>query len=336
MTGVMGHSWRQVGSACKRPDTSSTTFGPSPPSSCRLILAWCLGLLSATASVAPAFAQTTGAYPAQGGGNTRPYYPPEYTVPQQTTRYPQAAPSQPTQRYGQPAPNSAPVPARTAPTAQPRYPTAAQPRPYPGARPPQAYPPAQTAPGYYYPQRAAPAQPPAQAGPRTGAGVPTRPAALPWPYSGGLPPVIPYRDGQPIPPGYRLESSGGGGLIAAGLVMGGAVYGAGLIIAANAGFNNGTGWLVLPIIGPWAAIGARKIPCTSQTVNLKCIDAAGDELRAVAYLTADGLFQAIGLTLLLAGGSARQHQLVRNDIAGVRFFPHYAKNALGLDAVGTF
>jgi len=148
--------------------------------------------------------------------------------------------------------------------------------------------------------------------------------------------VIPYRDGQPIPPGYRLESSGGGGLIAAGLVMGGAVYGAGLVIAANAGFKNGTGWLVLPIVGPWAAIGARKIPCTSETVNLECIDAAGDELRAVAYLTADGLFQAIGLTLLLAGASAREHQLVRNDIAGVKFFPHYGKNGLGLDAVGTF
>jgi hypothetical protein len=148
--------------------------------------------------------------------------------------------------------------------------------------------------------------------------------------------VIPYRDGQPVPPGYRLESTGGGGLIAAGLVMGGTVYGAGLVIAANAGFKNGTGWLVLPIIGPWAAIGARKIPCTSQTVNLDCIDAAGDELRAVAYLTADGLFQAIGLTLLLAGGSARQHQLVRNDIAGVKLFPHYGRNDFGVHAVGTF
>jgi hypothetical protein len=79
------------------------------------------------------------------------------------------------------------------------------------------------------------------------------------------------------------------------------------------------------------------LSCTSTTVSLSCIDAAEDELRAVAYLTGDGLFQAIGLTLLLAGAAAREHQLVRQDIAGVHLFPHsYGKDGLGLQAVGAF
>jgi hypothetical protein len=318
MASVMGHSWCQVGSGCRRADRSSTD-ARSRPFWGHAVLGWWLGLLSVTAPVALASAQSTGAYPAQSSPSTQPYYPQQYTVPQQqTSPYQQPAQSPPPQRFNQPSPTYAPVPAR-------------QPNPYRPAQPRQPYPSAQPARGYYYPQRA-PVQPRAQ----TSAAAPPRPSAPPWPYSGGLPPVIPYREGQPVPPGYRLESSGGGGLIAAGLVMGGTVYGAGLVVAANAGFKNGTGWLVLPIIGPWVAIGARKIPCTSQTVNLACIDAAGDELRAVAYLTADGLFQAIGLTLLLAGGSARQQQLVRNDIASVKLVPRYGRNDFGLDAVGTF
>lgn len=336
MGSVMGPSWSQASSGVKTADRrAAAKHAPSRLRLWRALLKWSVGALATTAVAAPASAQSTRSYPAQGypaQESGAPSSPQQSTTPYRQRTHPRPPQSQPAQRSGQPSPNDAPVPV---PGTQPRavVPYQTAPQPYRRAQQRQS-PSAPPARDYYYPQRVPAASP--QVRPRATAPT-TRPSTVPWPYSGGLPPVIPYRDGQPVPPGYRLESSGGSGLIAAGLIMGGVVYGASLVYAANAGFENGTGWLVVPVVGPWAAIGSRKIPCTSKTVELKCIDAAGKELRAVAYLTADGLFQAMGLTLLLAGTSAREQQLVRQDVAKVQFHPRsYGKDGFGLDAVGRF
>ena len=163
----------------------------------------------------------------------------------------------------------------------------------------------------------------------------------------GAPPVLPYRDGQPVPPGYRLEGTGGGGLIAAGLLIGGAVYAGGLIAAANSGFSNGTGWLALPIAGPWIAIGSRKIiGCDTVTEEQavegfepisECKDAARDYASGVGFLTGAGIFQAVGLTLVALGISNRDYQLVRYDVAGFELTPkQLGAQGAGLDVTKVF
>jgi hypothetical protein len=160
--------------------------------------------------------------------------------------------------------------------------------------------------------------------------------------------VLPYRDDQPVPPGYRLDGTGGGGLIAAGLLIGGAVYAGGLIAAANSGFSNGTGWLALPIAGPWISIGSRKIlGCDKVTDEeaadpdfnpiSECKDAARDYASGVGFLTGAGIFQAVGLTLVALGISNREYQLVRYDVAGFELTPkQLGAGGAGLDITKTF
>lgn len=133
--------------------------------------------------------------------------------------------------------------------------------------------------------------------------------------------ALPYRDGDPIPTGYRVESRGGGLLIATGLITWGATYGAGVVAAADDGFGNGTGWLMVPVVGPWVALTHRSIPCDSSSLDVDCVDEAEGELRAFAYLTGAGLFQALGAALFVAGVGVRHQELVRNDVAGWQLDP---------------
>jgi hypothetical protein len=132
---------------------------------------------------------------------------------------------------------------------------------------------------------------------------------------------------MPIPQGYRLESRVNTGLVYGGLAIWSAPYVTGLIAAAASGFSKGSGWLALPIVGPFVAMGGRTIDCSVinesttgggssnlNNVEEKCRESAIKEARVVALLTVDGLLQTTGAILSVAGFLSPNEFLLRNDV----------------------
>lgn len=157
---------------------------------------------------------------------------------------------------------------------------------------------------------------------------PTVPQLPPYtPPSGlqSLPPLLPYKHGLPVPPGYRVVQRSATGLTIGGGLTFLVAYAAGLGLAASQSFDNGTGYTAIPIIGPWAAIGGRSFKCkvpanatgTSQSVQKAlntCVGAAFDEVTTVVFLTADGLIQLTGAVLFVVGLASGYEELVREDL----------------------
>jgi hypothetical protein len=106
-----------------------------------------------------------------------------------------------------------------------------------------------------------------------------------------------YREGAPVPPGYRVEEKIRKGLVIGGAVTFGSLYVVNAIIASIAidADSNNDEWAVLyiPIGGPFAAIAT--------------LDA---QESGAAILIIDGLGQAGGLAMLIAGAAAKQKKLV--------------------------
>ena len=156
------------------------------------------------------------------------------------------------------APPAAAPPARRAPPAAP-----------PPAAPPPVYtPPAAAPPVYTPPPAAAPA--PAAAAPYAPPVNTSLPAYQPS-VSGlaALPPLLPYRKGLPVPPGYRVVERAATSLTLGGGLTFAAAYLAGLGLAASQGFDTAR-LHGIQVAGPWAAIGGRTFKCKSRSRPARC------------------------------------------------------------------
>jgi hypothetical protein len=228
-----------------------------------------------------------------------------------------------------------------------------EPAPPPAAAPPPPPPPVYTPPPPVYTPPPPVYTPPGAAAPA--APTPYRaPAArsLPayQPPPGGLaslPPLLPYKKGLPVPPGYRVvERSASGLTIGGGLTFVGS-YVAALGLAATQGFGNGTGYTAIPVIGPWAAIGGRSFKCkvsvaTSSVSSValqkainKCVGFAFDEVTSVVFLTADGLLQATGAALFFVGLASGYEELVREDLPKAAVYP-LPEGGMAFSVLGRF
>ena len=222
-----------------------------------------------------------------------------------------------------PAPSAAP--AASAPSASPSSAPAAPIAPSPGSA-----------------AAAAPSAPPSEA--TTNSRYPLVPGAARAPAlsANGLgfyPALLPYREGLPVPPGYRVEHRSANGLIAGGLVSFVTAYGAALIVGAGSGFDDGGGWLIVPVVGPLAAIGARSYHCDNDPTHAnKCISGAFSEVQTIAVLSADAVVQATGAVLFLAGLGSGRDELVRTDLqTGLRVTPRVVgSTGFGLGFDGRF
>jgi len=148
-----------------------------------------------------------------------------------------------------------------------------------------------------------------------------------------LPPLLPYKKGLPVPPGYRVVDRAASGLTIGGGLTFVASYLAGLGLAATQSFENGTGYVAIPVAGPWAAIGGRTFRCkvsvaTSavsstavQSAINKCVGFAFDEVTTVVFLTADGLVQATGAAIFFIGLASGYQELVRADLPKAALYP---------------
>ena len=161
------------------------------------------------------------------------------------------------------------------------------------------------------------------------------PSAQPTPTLGFRPSTLPYREGDAIPAGYRLDESSDGGLMLAGGLGLGIAY----LAAAGIGLSdmdNGRGWLLLPIIGPFAAIGARESPCTKDQPDRDCIDEAVDEGKNVALLLLNGLVQLAGASVFVGGMASRTRVLVLEDGPSVQVAPRFGSQGVEMTLRGRF
>jgi hypothetical protein len=102
----------------------------------------------------------------------------------------------------------------------------------------------------------------------------------------------------------------------------GAAYAGGLIYGIGKSFDNGTGWLAVPLIGPWVAITSRDFKCKSgSSVSQKeidgCVNGALNEVTSITFLAMMGIGQVVGATLFFVGVGDRTDEWVRADIADV-------------------
>jgi hypothetical protein len=151
------------------------------------------------------------------------------------------------------------------------------------------------------------------------------------------PALLPYRAGLPIPTGYRVEHRSANGLIGGGLASFAVSYIAALAVGMGDSFGDGTGWTVVPVLGPWAAIGARSYHCDNDPTHAtKCVNGAFNEVQAIAILSADAVVQATGAVLFFAGLASGEDELVRSDLeTGLRVTPRAVGTTgfgLGFDA----
>jgi len=160
-----------------------------------------------------------------------------------------------------------------------------------------------------------------------------------WVPSGyQLPPVLPYEEGRPIPSGYHLEERPRQGAVVTGFILTGIPYGMGLIAAFTSEFANKSAYLALPWAGPWLTLGARESRCSGSSTSTEgesdTMECAEDAM-VITGLIIDGILQAVGGALLLAGYLAPSEELVRDGVAfGV--VPARVGSGHGLSAIGSF
>jgi hypothetical protein len=164
-----------------------------------------------------------------------------------------------------------------------------------------------------------PPPPPPTLGPAPELRFPVQ-AARTAPAGPDAPPILPYRDGMPVPAGYTVVDRPATGLVTAGLVGLGISYATAVIIAAGQSFENGTGLLALPVFGPYAAIATREYDCEVDTVAAakKC---TADETQVVTLMAVDGLAQTAGALVAIAGLLSGTQELVRSDLPEVSVTP---------------
>lgn len=173
------------------------------------------------------------------------------------------------------------------------------PAPPPGFEPQAAPPPA----GYYVPNSVA------QSGPRV---------------------IKDWEEGEAIPPGYHPVTRIRKGLVVGGAVTFGAVYLINVLIAAvshdacNISGSTCSGALTalyIPIAGPFVQLGSSH----SATGSFG--------------LVVDGLLQAGGAAMMIAGIAAPKTVLIRNDLAKIELKPTpmtFGKSGAGFGFTGTF
>lgn len=188
--------------------------------------------------------------------------------------------------------------ASAAPPATAAQPPAAPPAASPAT--PPTPPPAGSAPA---PGGAPPTDSRASAGGGPPPGAPRPPYPYPpYPFAyGGIPlspPTLPYKEGQSIPPNYKLEEHSNSPLVITGLSLFALAYGISLgastiILSVDSRDGESYAPLLIPVVGPFITMATDE----------------GSE--AMATMTLNGITQSAGMLLLVAGILAKEKVLER-------------------------
>ncbi len=160
-----------------------------------------------------------------------------------------------------------------------------------------------------------------------------------YPYQGYRPPtqrakprILPYRDGQPIPPGYYLDESIYRGPTIAGAILVGAPYAFGLALAAGFNFTNQSGWLALPALGPFITAAARHNTCPQNSIDT--YNSCSDDSVLRSMLVLDGITQTAGAILFIWGVSSHHKRLLLENSANIVIAPTRVGSGYGLGVAG--
>ncbi|KYF65048.1 hypothetical protein [Sorangium cellulosum] len=170
-----------------------------------------------------------------------------------------------------------------------------------------------------------PAPPPMQQQPLPAPQAPPPPGfhAAPGVAPAG-PKVLPWREGEPVPPGYQPETRVRKGLVISGAIVFGTVYLFTAIGGADAVYRGSSGYaaLFVPVAGPFLTLATTR----------------QDDLETMA-LVLDGLVQITGAALLLPGLLVPKTVLVRDDVGKAFVVPvpmSFGPSSAGLGLVGRF
>ena len=125
-----------------------------------------------------------------------------------------------------------------------------------------------------------------------------------------------YEKSEPVPAGYRLETSEADGAAITrtiGWIALGVGYGSAYVAALSAPGN--VSWLYAPVIGPWIVVAKKDAPLPG-------------------LIAVDGLFQTVGAGLVVYGIAAAGKQLVRDE--GVFARVHVVPATVGRDGYGVW
>jgi hypothetical protein len=124
-------------------------------------------------------------------------------------------------------------------------------------------------------------------------------------------------EGRPVPSGYHRETRVRKGLVVSGPIIFGIPYILSASVAASSRFEPDR-WLYLPVVGPFADLGARGSHCSRDTLLVSpgvtnTSETCVDDTAARFFLMLDGLMQTAGATMLILGLALPHHLLVRDD-----------------------
>ena len=168
--------------------------------------------------------------------------------------------------------------------------------------------------------------------------------AQPSPYAPVLPrptplPAAVLESNEP-PPGYHVETKARHGLIIAGSIVFGAVYMLGVASSSNQDSSSPSGYLVIPVLGPWIALAKLgsydEATCDRQVSSDKICPSKDGASTAYKIL---GVGQLTGIALFTAAFVFPSTHLVPDSLAKneLMLAPLYSANGLsGLSLAGRF
>jgi hypothetical protein len=154
---------------------------------------------------------------------------------------------------------------------------------------------------------------------------------------------LPYERGQLIPKGYRLTEEPRRGLIIGGFILSGIPYGIGALFATGANFENASGYMMVPFVGPWMTLGLRNYSCNDTNDDPSSTEDDTDnswgclvDSMVIMVLVMDGILQAGGGAMILTGYLAPTRKLVRKSALTWSVGPRAIGTGYGLAAMGQF
>ena len=147
----------------------------------------------------------------------------------------------------------------------------------------------------------------------------------PWPKT------LPYLDGAPQPPGYRLEESKMKGLIIGGIVPLSALYLISLTVASENNYHGTAGWLALPVAGPyaWLIDDHSRHSCATGYCG-------SDNSAERGLVVFDAMVQTAGAAMFITGLAVTCKQWVLANPAELYVAPFASTSMRGISAVGRF
>jgi hypothetical protein len=147
---------------------------------------------------------------------------------------------------------------------------------------------------------------------------------------------LPYEAGERIPEGYRLQTGVNKPLVIAGIAVGGAGYAFGVMGAMDLGFEDHSGYLLIPVAGPWLMLAAGRDPAEPCPTEDGQVCPTGDISFQAPAVALDGVVQAVGVVLLATGLTTTRQYLQRKELSVSLMPASFGRQGYGLGAFGTF